>query len=57
MASGENVLWIVAARNKRKATTVRVFRTREAARVWRADKIKRGLDVSRPTRATWGPEQ
>ena len=57
MASGENVLWIVESTNKAGAVTRRVFRTREAARMWRQRELDAGRTAAEPERATWGPEQ
>ena len=57
MASGENILWIVESMNKAKAVSRRVFRTREAARIWRQQQLDAGRTVKNPERATWGPEQ
>lgn len=57
MASGENILWIVKTMNRAGAVSRRVFRTREAARIYREKKLNAGLIATEIARATWGPEQ
>ena len=57
MATGENVLWCVMQLGG-KRNKVWVFRTRDAARRFEADKNKRSKTALFIVyRATWGPEQ
>lgn len=57
MATGEHVLFFIETITRTGNLTRRLFRTREAARIFLDREIAAGRQASNPQRVTWGPEQ